>query len=781
MSPIRSSGLVFTNLVRATALLVATLPLGALAIGLGAPIGNPVLGQALRIEIPLSMVPGEKAPATECVRITLPPDTPDRQFFPRNARVSIDSSRPGAARVVILSPLPLTEPLIEFRLIVGCQNELAKDFLILTQAAEANNAVTTVGTSRGPTAAASPPPVVTATAEPTLRTPAPSAMPASAVPADNFAEAFTLRLSRDTTLNAMARARYPRTLATRDEYRRLMGLANPQLFDGKSQIGSILLPAGTVLYIPPNLPPPEAIESARAAKPPANESDSVANKPVTPASSRQKADPATTADPKDRLVVGGGGLSAARPLNPRELSSAIERMERMIEDQGRTEVALSENIQTLTAAFLEVKEYMVALDAKTRKLEAEQKLALAREQARPEPKSLGVLEMLALILTSGAVGAGLLALQYRFKRGREERNEHMLTSESDLDIEAFPEIRQPDAAEPGEIPVRAQPVEQRDMSFSVSPAANAVSPAPTIPSAPTITVPSVKAKPAAPVIPDLSGPAPSATSTTSLKAPAVAATTTAATGNVGEIPAQAIAPSQNTTMDPVTLASASPPTNAPKAPPPTATAAITGLEPRSTPPPELEEPLEFMLPSLDDPVVNLPTMDTLSDSQPEAVPAPAMATMQVMETPDANESDQDAAIELAGIMESMGLAKEAARTLVEHIYLNPKRDLGPWLKALTIYRKTGQREEFDTLAQNLRQHLNVQPNSWEEFNQAPAAHSLLEYRHLVERVQRTWRTPECDEFLVELMSDNRQGTRAGFPQEVAEEILLLQRILRDKG
>jgi len=192
------------------------------------------------------------------------------------------------------------------------------------------------------------------------------------------------------------------------------------------------------------------------------------------------------------------------------------------------------------------------------------------------------------------------------------------------------------------------------------------------------------------------------------------------------------------------------------------------LEPREAARPELDAPLEFMLPSL-----------SLGAPEPEVTqPAPKI---HAMATPNLSESDEDAAMELAAIMESMGLAKEAARTLVEHIYLDPKRDLAPWLKALSIYRKTGQREEFDTLAQNLRQHLNVQPRAWDEKEDLAAGQSLIEYRHLVEHLQQIWRRPDCEAFLADLLSDNRQGTRAGFPQEVAEEILLLQRILRDKN
>ena len=126
----------------------------------------------------------------------------------------------------------------------------------------------------------------------------------------------------------------------------------------------------------------------------------------------------------------------------------------------------------------------------------------------------------------------------------------------------------------------------------------------------------------------------------------------------------------------------------------------------------------------------------------------------------------------------MGLGKEAARTLVEHILADPKRQVSPWFKAFEIYRKTGQREEYEWLAENLRKHLNIQPDTWEE--EGKDTRSLVSFRHLTKELIALWPTPECGDFLQNLLHDNRDGVREGFPRLVAEEITLLQGVLQHR-
>jgi hypothetical protein len=146
---------------------------------------------------------------------------------------------------------------------------------------------------------------------------------------------------------------------------------------------------------------------------------------------------------------------------------------------------------------------------------------------------------------------------------------------------------------------------------------------------------------------------------------------------------------------------------------------------------------------------------------------------------DDSVADADLAIELADVMLSMGLASGAAQTLEEHIRQHPREALVHWLKLLEVYRHSGQQADYETAAKELQQHFNIAAPDWEMIaDPAIKAPSLEYYLHISHRVQELWPRKSCTEYLTRLLEDNRGGTRAGFPQPVIEEILLLLAILR---
>jgi hypothetical protein len=57
--------------------------------------------------------------------------------------------------------------------------------------------------------------------------------------------------------------------------------------------------------------------------------------------------------------------------------------------------------------------------------------------------------------------------------------------------------------------------------------------------------------------------------------------------------------------------------------------------------------------------------------------------------------------------------------------------------------------------------------------------SLEDLPHISEALQKTWRTAACQRYLQQLLRDNRNGTRAGFPFSVIDEILTLAAILEE--
>ncbi len=136
-------------------------------------------------------------------------------------------------------------------------------------------------------------------------------------------------------------------------------------------------------------------------------------------------------------------------------------------------------------------------------------------------------------------------------------------------------------------------------------------------------------------------------------------------------------------------------------------------------------------------------------------------------------------LQLAEIMLSMGLEQGAAQTLVEYTEANPKHAIYHMLKLLGIYRKRGLHKEFQETAEKLRKNFNIQAEDWAKTDSGDAP-SLEGFSRVSQHVQSIWNQPEeCITYLRHLIEDNRDGARAGFPQSVAEEILLLVEILKE--
>jgi hypothetical protein len=239
--------------------------------------------------------------------------------------------------------------------------------------------------------------------------------------------------------------------------------------------------------------------------------------------------------------------------------------------------------------------------------------------------------------------------------------------------------------------------------------------------------------------------------TTAVEAPAVPEQT--ATGD--EAPAEV-----ETTASPTPAPAAS---MAPVAPPPDSVETAPPLRPAEIP------PMEF----------------TLEDEDPETI-ARANARIPVPRKPNRDthvpERRQEVAIEptlqLAEIMLSMGLTQGAAQTLIEYTDANPRQAVYHWLKLLAIYRDSGQRQDFEETAEKLRKFFNIQAagTAGADPGEAP---TLESFPRIADQIQKLWLQPEeCQAYLRQLLEDNRDGLRIGFPQPVAEEFLLLGEILK---
>ena len=815
----------------ALSILSAALP--AWSIGLGGPVTGPVLLQPLRIEIPVLLGADEALPRADCVRIAPPHDGSDTQFFPKQVRLTLDNS--PLPRLTITSSIAVREPFLEFRIFLGCNGEISRDYLLLTRQHEAGDELNASRTPTEATIASAPASVLL----PSPRTQASSAPLVHMLPPQSRkSEAPTnapmtypaptdknqLRLRRDSTLNILARSRYPQNQATRDEYRRLMALANPALFGDATQVGSVPLPAGTVLTIPPNLPLPERVSASASTNPPLASVPATADTVVS--AKRPPVGSETRTASRDRLVIGGANdNSGGRLLSAKEAAATIERLDQMLTAQASSEQEITEKLKSLEALFASTKSQLQFLEAKSKQQEADQRQLQAKLDARPEPKSLGFLELLVLVLGGGAVGAALLAFSHRQQM---QRNRYSGAVTSDRNLSTL---------EPHPIFAAAAPSPDVDFDDDVVPLSKSVAPPPGVSpmtrqppvsqASPATRVSHLRAAPKKPTAPNklaTGGEAQKASSaldqltrTTSASGASKARADSAGDKELETSPGVASigvpAPAQATGIETPTkrpaedqgiafapsLAALSVPTIAHEEPPQIAAALpeisfSLDLGALSLPrrPARISSNIDFAEPNARS--ENHHTDDQLESDSPIAFDLTPRTDAEIevalaierdlaakpqalVAKAESSKSAEDPAVELAGIMISMGMEKDAERTLIDYILEDPKRDLGPWLKALEMYRESGRRDEFEKLAVSLRQNLNVAADPW-DMPLLATSPSIEGFSRINETIKKLWPTKEADAYLGSLLGDNRDGSRAGFPQAVAEEILWLLRILR---
>ncbi|MBS0357600.1 MAG: hypothetical protein JSR83_27250 [Proteobacteria bacterium] len=147
---------------------------------------------------------------------------------------------------------------------------------------------------------------------------------------------------------------------------------------------------------------------------------------------------------------------------------------------------------------------------------------------------------------------------------------------------------------------------------------------------------------------------------------------------------------------------------------------------------------------------------------------------------DETVDEQDSALELAEIMMSFGRTQGAAETLADYIRHNPRQAVKPWLKLLDVYHVAGMRAEFEALTRQLNKTFNVKTITWADFKASRAApDSIEQMEHVTHQLQELWGTREAQVYIHQLLRDNRNGTRQGFPLNVIEELLLLVAVLDD--
>jgi hypothetical protein len=75
------------------------------------------------------------------------------------------------------------------------------------------------------------------------------------------------------------------------------------------------------------------------------------------------------------------------------------------------------------------------------------------------------------------------------------------------------------------------------------------------------------------------------------------------------------------------------------------------------------------------------------------------------------------------------------------------------------------RSEFEALTRQLNKTFNVKMVSWNDFKavRSAPADTVEQMPHITQRLQDLWGTQEAQAYIHQILRDNRNGTRQGFP------------------
>ncbi len=149
--------------------------------------------------------------------------------------------------------------------------------------------------------------------------------------------------------------------------------------------------------------------------------------------------------------------------------------------------------------------------------------------------------------------------------------------------------------------------------------------------------------------------------------------------------------------------------------------------------------------------------------------------------PQKAQSNADATLVEAKLLMSIHRSQDAIAHLKLTIEANPKASINHWLYLLEIFRKLNLKEEFKKYAKGLKANFNVTTQAWDD-SIAPGTlpQYLEEFPNIMQKLYTIWPSDNAKDYLRSLITDNRDGARAGFGKAVLGEILLLIALLETR-
>ena len=140
-------------------------------------------------------------------------------------------------------------------------------------------------------------------------------------------------------------------------------------------------------------------------------------------------------------------------------------------------------------------------------------------------------------------------------------------------------------------------------------------------------------------------------------------------------------------------------------------------------------------------------------------------------------------LEEAKLLMSINRTHDAIAHLKLTIEAQPKVSINHWLYLLEIFKKQNAKAEFEQYAKSLHIAFNVMTPVWYDAEianvdaQIIVPQHLEDFPHIMEKLDAVWPSELARVYLESLISDNRDGERAGFSHGVLNEILLLISLL----
>ena len=133
----------------------------------------------------------------------------------------------------------------------------------------------------------------------------------------------------------------------------------------------------------------------------------------------------------------------------------------------------------------------------------------------------------------------------------------------------------------------------------------------------------------------------------------------------------------------------------------------------------------------------------------------------------------------AQVYADLGHNDQAIALLREHIKTQTSETVSPapWLMIFELYQRTNNRQGYDELAPQFREHFNGHVPDWENYGHELVRDNGLEaFPQLIASIERDWGTDDARKLLEALLYDNRGGSQLNFSLSTYRDILLLLQV-----